>query len=193
MGGGLGSRARAGDARQRVGVLGVDPQPRFISVNLSPELLLDERLAVTLDGVDPHRVVIEITEHSRIDDYDSICTAIDRLRHDGFRFAIDDTGAGFAGLQQVINLRPEFIKLDLQLTRGIDADPVRRVVAVALARVALELGAVIVAEGIENDDERRVLQQLGIPFGQGFLLARPQPLDSIDWSLPPHQRVAVFT
>ena len=164
------------------------PASASMSINLSPEVVLDERLAFALRGAPSDRIVIEITEHSQIADYAAVIEAIDRMRGKGFKFAVDDTGAGFAGLQQIIHLRPEIIKLDLQLTRGIDTDPIRRVVAVALGRVAHELRAEIVAEGIETASELEVLRQLGFALGQGYLLGRPQPIESIDWGSTTQRR-----
>jgi EAL domain-containing protein (putative c-di-GMP-specific phosphodiesterase class I) len=79
-------------------------------------------------------------------------------------------------LRHILNLRPEIIKLDLELTHGIDHDPVRRALATCLLSFAKEIGAIIVAEGIETSDERSVLGQLGVAFGQGYFLGRPEPL-----------------
>ena len=86
---------------------------------------------------------------------------------------MDDTGAGYAGLQHLLRIKPNMLKLDTALTHGIDQDPVRRSLAAALVTFAVETGATIIAEGIETPGELDALQRLGIPWGQGYHLARP--------------------
>jgi len=90
--------------------------------------------------------------------------------------AIDDAGAGWSSLMHILRLAPDYIKLDRQLTHGIDIDPVRRSLASALASFADETGATIIAEGIETPSELTTLRRLGIRYGQGYQLARPAPL-----------------
>jgi EAL domain-containing protein (putative c-di-GMP-specific phosphodiesterase class I) len=92
------------------------------------------------------------------------------------RLAIDDTGAGFASLRHILNLEPDIIKLDISLTRGVDVDRARRALAAALIAFAANTGASIVAEGVETASELSVLRDLGVGFGQGYLLGRPGPL-----------------
>ncbi|HUZ29382.1 MAG TPA: EAL domain-containing protein, partial [Solirubrobacteraceae bacterium] len=89
------------------------------------------------------------------------------------RVAIDDTGSGYSSLQHLLRLRPEVVKLDTALTRGVDTDPVRRALAAALVSFTSEIGALLIAEGIETAGELAVMRQLGVPLGQGFHLARP--------------------
>ena len=129
-----------------------------------------------LSRVAGSRIVLELTEHTRIDDYPALLEALDELRQHGVRIAVDDAGAGYAGLQQILGLRPDIIKLDVDLTRGIDTDPVRRALAACLVRFGEDTNSVIVAEGIETAAELETLRQLGVPWGQGYLLARPGPL-----------------
>ena len=118
----------------------------------------------------------EHTEHTRVGDYDTLLVAPGRLRRRGVRIAVDDTGAGYAGFQHLLRLRPDILKLDITITRGIDADPARRSLAAALATFATEIGATIIAEGIEITGELTTLQRIGIPWGQGYHLARPGAL-----------------
>src|SRR5207237_2814930 len=92
------------------------------------------------------------------------------------RLAIDDAGAGFASLRHVLRLNPDLIKLDISLTRRIDTDPVRRALATSLIAFAAEVGATILAEGIESRWELEALRRLGVRYGQGYHLARPAPL-----------------
>ena len=118
--------------------------------------------------------MLELTEHERIVDYEALRPWLDDLRSDGVRIAVDDAGAGYAGLQQIVGLQPDIVKLDLALTRGIDKDPVRRALARCLVSFAEEIGAVVLAEGIETHSELEVLRALGIPLGQGYYLGRPE-------------------
>ena len=90
--------------------------------------------------------------------------------------AVDDAGAGYAGLQQILRLRPDIVKLDLEFTRTIDADPVRRALATSLVTFGRDTGELIIAEGIETPEEFDTLERLGVCWGQGFYLARPGPL-----------------
>jgi EAL domain-containing protein (putative c-di-GMP-specific phosphodiesterase class I) len=94
----------------------------------------------------------------------------------GFQIAIDDTGAGYASLQAVMELEPDYIKVDRAFCAGIDTDPARQSMLRALLSVADGIGARIVAEGLDTLDELKTLGSLGIPFGQGWLFGKPTPL-----------------
>jgi EAL domain-containing protein (putative c-di-GMP-specific phosphodiesterase class I)/DNA-binding NarL/FixJ family response regulator len=153
------------------------PPEVFLAVNVTPEVVLDSgrRLLRMAESV-LSRVVLELTEHVPVEDYDALTTAAAPLRQAGARLAVDDTGAGYAGLQHLIALEPEVVKLDLSLTRGIDRDPARRALASALVRFGRDTGANVVAEGVETQAELGALRDLGVPWAQGYLIARPQPL-----------------
>jgi EAL domain-containing protein (putative c-di-GMP-specific phosphodiesterase class I) len=127
---------------------------------------------------------MELTEEAKVDDYERLSVALERLYAMGVRLAIDDTGAGFASLAHILKLTPHIIKLDRELTSGIDRDPVRVTLASALVSFAAGLGAEIVAEGIEIEAELDMLCDLGIRYGQGFLLSRPTSLDALQVRLP---------
>ena len=159
------------------------PSDVFISVNLSPDAALDPSVLRYLDRTNIPRLVIEITEHDRAHCYGELCLALAGLRSAGARIAVDDAGAGFAGLQQILELAPNIIKLDLTLTRGIDNDPVRRSLTKCLLAFAAEIGASIVAEGIETLQELRTLRSLGVTLGQGYLLAKPTPAKDVEPNL----------
>ncbi len=159
-----------------VGALEHLPEDVFLSVNLSPEAVLDPGLDDLLDSCSADRLVIEVTEHAPVQDYPALLARLDKLRGVGARVAVDDAGAGFAGLQHVLRLRPEILKLDIALTDGIDHDPARRALSTALVSFADEIGAVIVAEGIETREELATLRALGVPWGQGYHLGRPGAL-----------------
>lgn len=158
----------------RRALAGLDRLPAGIplSVNASP-------LAVELPGFGEllgayaDRVVLELTEHHRVLDYGKLRAVLAPLRAAGLRVAVDDAGAGFASLRHILQVRPDVIKLDRSLIAGIDRDPRRRSLAAALLGFADGLGAVLVAEGIETADERRVVTDLGIAFGQGYAIAVP--------------------
>ena len=165
--------AAIGSALDRMDQL---PDSAFLSINASPATLVTPELGTLLAPYPGERLVLELTEHTRVHDYDTLLVALDRLRLTGVRFAVDDTGAGYAGFESLLRIRPHILKLDISLTHGIDGDPVRRSLAAALVTFASETGATIVAEGIETHEEVATLQRIGIPWGQGYYLARPGPL-----------------
>jgi EAL domain-containing protein (putative c-di-GMP-specific phosphodiesterase class I) len=156
------------------------PAPLYLSVNVSPATVLDPRLSALLADVAADRVVLELTEHVAVADYAALIDALRELRATGVRVAVDDAGSGFASLAHILSLAPDVIKLDIVLTRGIDADPARRALASALAGFAADLGATLVAEGIETHAELTTLQDLGVAFGQGYHLGRPAALGAHD-------------
>ncbi len=156
-----------------VALVGLLPTGAFLTFNVGPDVLASPELLDLLDLVDPERVIIELTEHVRIDDYDRLLDSVSRVRERGARLAVDDTGAGFSSLGHIIHLRPELIKLDRQFTRGIDTDLARRSLAHALVTFARDLGAEVVAEGIETGAELDTVRELGVPYGQGYFLSRP--------------------
>lgn len=152
------------------------PPRTYLTLNASPETLLDERLLALLRPYPGERLVLELTEHARVVDYTPLCEAIGRIRGLKARIAVDDAGAGFASFQHIVTLRPDIIKLDRSLTTGLDGNPVRIALASSLVTFASSLGARICAEGIETAGELTALQKLGIRKGQGYFLARPGPL-----------------
>ena len=152
------------------------PGEAYLSVNLSPESVLSPRASELLTTIPGGRLVIEVTEHAPVEDYETLDASLADLRAMGCRLAIDDTGAGFASLRHILTLAPDIIKLDITLTRGLDSDPARRALATALISFANEIGATLVAEGVETQAEVNELEALGVGLGQGFFFARPAPL-----------------
>jgi EAL domain-containing protein (putative c-di-GMP-specific phosphodiesterase class I) len=152
------------------------PRGVVLTVNAGPDALASPDAARLLDGIDPARVVVELTEHAAVEDYPALTDALAGMRAAGVRLAIDDAGAGFASLMHILRLAPDLIKLDRQLISGIDIDPVRRSLAASLMRFAEESGATIVAEGVETGAELGTLETLGVRHAQGFYLGRPAPL-----------------
>lgn len=114
-------------------------------------------------------MVLEVTEHAAVDDYQALAEGLRDIRTAGGRLAIDDAGAGFASLRHIVRLTPEIIKLDIPLTRGIHADRIRRALASALISFASEVGAAIVAEGVETPEEVDALLALRVRYAQGYL------------------------
>ena len=161
--------------RRALAVLAGLPEQVFLSVNASPSLITDARLAALLGdpSVPLHRIVLELTEHIPVDRYGDIISALLPLRERGLRLAIDDAGAGYASFAHVLKLRPDTIKLDRSLVADIDADPARRAFVTAIVLLALELDATVTAEGIENVRELEAVAALGVDHGQGYLLAKP--------------------
>jgi EAL domain-containing protein (putative c-di-GMP-specific phosphodiesterase class I) len=161
----------------RAALLRLDDFPTDVAIalNVSPATALDPRFCKLLLDV-AERVVIEITEHAQVDDYDALSAALAPLRERGAQLAIDDVGAGFANLRHILRLAPDIVKLDLSLTQEIARDPAREALASSLVGFAGGVGASIVAEGISSDEDLALLRTLGVAYGQGFYLARPSPL-----------------
>jgi EAL domain-containing protein (putative c-di-GMP-specific phosphodiesterase class I) len=155
------------------------PKGLYLSINASPETLLAETFHALLDPLPGDRFVIELTENATVDDYDGLAEALRPLRARGFRLAVDDAGAGYASMQHILQLRPDIIKLDMNLTRDIDSDPARKALAAALIGFAHDVGSQIVAEGVETEGELRTLQVLGVDAVQGYLIGRPQALPAL--------------
>lgn len=176
---GLGPELELAAARKAINLLGELPPRAYLSVNIGPEALATTEFIDLVVHADAERLVIELTEHFAVEDYERLRSALCRLRRAGARLAIDDTGAGFASLAHILKLSPEIIKLDRDLARGIDADPVRRALAAALVDFAKQTGAQVVAEGLETDAELATVRQLGIDLGQGYLLGKPGPTSAL--------------
>ncbi len=148
------------------------PAGTYLAFNLSAAALMSD---VVLAGLpqDLSDVVIEITENARMSDTDTLAERLAPLRARGARIAMDDAGAGYSGLQQVMRIQPDIIKLDRALVANVDSDPAKAALIDSFVRFAARTGTVICAEGIETPEELRVLADLDVTFGQGFGIARP--------------------
>jgi len=152
------------------------PEDIYVAVNASPTMIIEGDLASQLRGYPLHRVVLEITEHEAVEDYEGIARVVRPLQAAGLRLAIDDAGAGYASFRHILNLRPDIVKLDVSITHAIDTDSARCALAAALCGFSRETRCSIVAEGIESAAELATIQQLGIQNAQGYHLGRPMSL-----------------
>jgi diguanylate cyclase (GGDEF)-like protein len=148
------------------------PLGTHLAINVSPSALTSAPVIRSLP-TDLSGIVIEITEHEFVSDDDHLADVLGELRERGARVALDDAGTGYAGLTQVMRVRPDIVKLDRNLTKGIHADPARMVLVESFVRFARRTGAIVCAEGIESLDELVVLGDLDVQWGQGYALARP--------------------
>lgn len=160
------------------------PTDLGLSVNASPETVSSGACSRVLGDRAIDRLTLEVTEHAAVKCYDQLNAELAPLRARGLKLAIDDAGAGFAGLQHILRLEPDVIKLDMTLIRTIDADPARRALAGAMQMFARQTGAVLVAEGVETRDELSTLVQLGFMRAQGYLLGKPKPWQDVLHELP---------
>ena len=144
----------------------------FLSLNVSPTVVTDRRRLEPLVRLAGRPVVLEITEHAPITDYAPLRPAIDAIQPP-VRLAIDDAGAGYSSFRHIVELRPDFVKLDIALIRSVERDPARQALIAGIDYFALRVGCALIAEGIETEEERAALQALSVEFGQGYLLGRP--------------------
>ena len=149
----------------------------FLAINATPEFVQHGNLSSLLADCAIERIVLEITEHVAISDYEAIQESLAPLRAQGMKLAVDDAGAGFASFKHILVLRPDIVKLDISLIRNIDQDKERQALALALITFCKQLQYELIAEGIETQAELLTLRSLGVTLGQGYLLAKPQPFE----------------
>jgi EAL domain-containing protein (putative c-di-GMP-specific phosphodiesterase class I) len=175
---GLGPKLEAAAVRKALMALERVPAAVSISINASPDLVLSGLLEPAFRYTDLSRVILEITEHATVTEYDHLLQALAPLRALGLRISVDDAGAGYASLRHILALEPDILKLDISLTRGIDHDCKRRALAAALIAFAREINTAISAEGIETAAELETVAALGVTHVQGYHLARPMEIDA---------------
>jgi EAL domain-containing protein (putative c-di-GMP-specific phosphodiesterase class I) len=154
------------------------PEDVYLAVNVSPETVLSNKLKPLLDRAPSGRIVLEVTEHAAVSDYPELARALEPLR-DHVGIAIDDVGAGYAGMRHILDLKPNIMKLDVSLVRDIHQDPARRALALAMAAFASGIDSELIAEGVETIQELLVLRELGVAKAQGYYLSRPMPLMAV--------------
>lgn len=152
------------------------PENCYLSVNLSPATVVSGGLRPLLGRIAAERIVIEITEHAAVDDYEALRTGLRPFRNAGMRLAIDDVGSGFASLRHVLRLTPDIIKIDRSLVHEVTTDPAQHAIAIALAELGRRVGTNVVAEGVEDRATLDMLHHAGITHAQGWLFDRPGPL-----------------
>jgi len=152
----------------------------YLSINFMPNAVYEPAACIktTLEtakrvGFSLDRIMFEFTEDERMTDVAHVAHIIAEYRKFGFMTAIDDFGAGYAGLNLLASLQPDLIKIDMQLVRDIHLNPSKQVIISTIATMARELDLKVLAEGIENEDELKVLQAAGIQLFQGYFFARP--------------------
>ncbi|MFC1588765.1 GGDEF domain-containing protein [Pseudomonadota bacterium] len=160
--------------------------PGKLFLNASPETLLQPnfRSGRTLKllkqvGLSPTRVVIELTEQYPLDNYDVVREALHHYKEMGFEIAIDDLGAGYAGLRMWSELRPDYVKIDRHFMHDIHEDKVKQEFVSSIRSIARELNCMVIAEGVETSEEYRVIKKMGLEFCQGYYFARPTLLPDI--------------
>ena len=155
------------------------PAQVWLSVNVSPALVLEgDRLEAAVADAD-RPIVLELTEHDPVEDYDALRQAVRRLGP-RLQLSIDDAGSGFASLRHVLALDPAFVKLDQSWVHHVHADPARQALLAGLVYFASRTGCRLIAEGVETEADLATLQSLEVELGQGFLLGRPAPVDLRD-------------
>jgi EAL domain-containing protein (putative c-di-GMP-specific phosphodiesterase class I)/anti-sigma regulatory factor (Ser/Thr protein kinase) len=149
----------------------------FLAMNLSDATLASSQLEESLKGLDPGRIILELSEVALIKSYEATKRHIDQIRDRGIRLAVDDVGAGEVDLWQIMRLDPAVIKIDMCLVREIETNPRNRALVRGVAAMAQDLGIMVIAEGIEAPEEVEQLLALGVGHGQGYLLGKPGPLE----------------
>ncbi len=160
--------------------------PGNLFLNISPDTLTHPSFqnGQTLTyleqlGIDPKRVIIEITENQPIFDFDKMRNALLHYRSMGFQIALDDLGQGFSSLRLWSELHPEFVKIDMHFVQGVNADPLKQQFLKSIQQIAQSSGTRVIAEGIETDAEFRVIRNIGISCGQGYFIGRPAPVPPV--------------
>lgn len=150
-------------------------------LNISPEIIgapsfTSGRTLKLLNNLNltPNNVVFEITERTSIKDFSKFRRVLEHYRDQGFLVAVDDAGAGYSSLQSIAELHPDFIKIDMSLIKDVDKNPVKQALIETFVTFAQKINSELVAEGIETPEEFTTLMKIGIHYGQGFFLARPE-------------------
>jgi len=178
--------------RRALELFAVRPAGKLLSLNLSAPTLLDPRTATIIAGANGARsndldgLIVEITEETLVNAELDLESVIAPLRARGACLAVDDMGAGYSGLRQITSVRPAYLKLDRSLIAGIDGDEERAALVGALATYSNKVGSLLVAEGVETEEELSVVRALGVPLVQGFYFSRPAaPWPELEAPAPP--------
>ena len=151
--------------------------PGYLGVNANPATLASPRLRAMLQETDGRRrLLLELTEQQAVTEYELTRIGIDQMRQAGVLVALDELGSDAAALRQLVDLRPDVVKLDRSLVSHIDEDSTQHAMAAAFTQLALGMGWTAMAVGIERHEELDTCHAMGITYGQGYLLGRPAPL-----------------
>jgi EAL domain-containing protein (putative c-di-GMP-specific phosphodiesterase class I) len=150
-----------------------------VGINLSVTALADPEVLRFLAALPVSRVVVELTEHEAVADYDALSAALAPLRRRGMSLAVDDAGAGFASLRHVLRLAPDWIKVDQTIVRSADTDPARAALLEALVVFARGAGMQVLAEGVETAGEAALVRRLGMHSAQGWYFGHPSFPDEL--------------
>ena len=151
------------------------PDGFYATLNASPGTVASGAVRELLEQSEAKNIVVEVTENCQVEDFDALAREIAAIKAFA-KVAIDDVGTGYAGLRHIVDLQPDILKMDMVLTRGIEADPARKAMTAALVQLAKDIGCKVVAEGIETEHEARAMKKLGVDCGQGYLYSRPLPV-----------------
>lgn len=188
---GLGPDLERATVAQALGLLDLLPPDVYLSVNVSPDVFLAPSFLPSLPDSAAARLVVELTEHRSVDDYDRFRAAVQHLRERGGRLAVDDAGAGQASLRHIVQLHPDIVKLDRSLLTDAVDSPVRQALLTCLATFSHGAGITLVAEGVEDGRSAAALVDYGIGYAQGYWFGRPgavpvlEPHPEGGWRLQP--------
>lgn len=172
---GLGPELEASAVRAALRLLPRLAAGTTLAVNVSARTVaVSDDVVRIMGGSEASRLVLEITEHQRLSLDEVTRERLARLRAAGVRVAVDDAGSGYAGLEHILQLSPEVLKLDRVLVQGVDGDPARQAMVEAMVRFTARTGASLVAEGVETEVDLEALRALGVTHAQGYLLGRPE-------------------
>lgn len=151
----------------------------YLAINLSPDVLVDPSCSELLRDLPASRVLIELSEHDPVQDYAALASTLERHRAEGMRLAIDDVGAGYSSLRHILMTTPDVIKLDRSIVAGVGDDAVLQALVGSLTDFAHDLGAAVVAEGVETSADSAALCEIGVDLGQGWFFGRPGPAEDL--------------
>lgn len=153
---------------------------KFLFLNVDPMIFKDEKFRkgftkefLSKHNMSPDTIIFEITERTAIEDYKSFRTALDNYVNQGYKIAIDDTGAGYSGLKTLSKTKPHYIKIDMDIVRDIDKDSFKQALMKTFVTLSEATNMKLIAEGIETEEELSTLIDMGVYAGQGFFLQRP--------------------
>lgn len=163
----------------------------YVAMNVSPATLLTDDCQRLLAAMPLDRILLELSEHDPVEDYDELKRVLGPLRAAGLRLAIDDVGSGFSSLRHVVLTTPDVIKLDRSIVAGVSGDPVLRTLLGSLVTFAHGCGSLVVAEGIETAEDAAALNAIGVDYGQGWHYGRPGRPEELSPGAAPGRRIAV--